>query len=245
MKVSITTAAPGAFRTGIPASLDTARSWACRSRSSSTRTSRRTLLRRRQSRAAGGQARSAARSKGRHVGYTCELMAKAIDQSALDLPLTAEDKERFVTFLVSEGTWTPRTMRTRRTAREGQATRTTSRRSCSRASAIVSDPSSTGREWRRCSSPSAAWIRSRRGFSGSSATRSRLAPRSSRFISRPRREGRLQEPQDRRDDGSLGRLLRVLPAAHDTQPPRRQSFARNDGGRKSTPYSPSAKMGSR
>ena len=37
------------------------------------------------------------------IGYTCELMAKAINQSALDVPLTAEDKERFVTFLVSEG----------------------------------------------------------------------------------------------------------------------------------------------
>ena len=37
------------------------------------------------------------------IGYTCELMAKAIDQNALDMPLTAEDKERFVTFLVSEG----------------------------------------------------------------------------------------------------------------------------------------------
>jgi monoamine oxidase len=37
------------------------------------------------------------------IGYTCELMAKAVSQDALDLPLTAEDKERFVTFLVSEG----------------------------------------------------------------------------------------------------------------------------------------------
>jgi monoamine oxidase len=37
------------------------------------------------------------------LGYTCELMTKAIDQSKLDLPLSAEDKERFVTFLVNEG----------------------------------------------------------------------------------------------------------------------------------------------
>ena len=37
------------------------------------------------------------------IGYTCELMAKAIDQAQLDRPLTAQDKERFVTFLVSEG----------------------------------------------------------------------------------------------------------------------------------------------
>jgi monoamine oxidase len=37
------------------------------------------------------------------LGYTCELMAKAVNQDALDLPLTKDDKERFVTFLVSEG----------------------------------------------------------------------------------------------------------------------------------------------
>lgn len=37
------------------------------------------------------------------LGYTCELMAKALDQDHLDVALTAADKERFVTFLVSEG----------------------------------------------------------------------------------------------------------------------------------------------
>jgi monoamine oxidase len=37
------------------------------------------------------------------LGYTCELMAKVVDQGKLDLPLSAEDKERFVTFLVTEG----------------------------------------------------------------------------------------------------------------------------------------------
>jgi monoamine oxidase len=37
------------------------------------------------------------------LGYTCELMAKAVNQDGLDLPLTADDKERFVTFLISEG----------------------------------------------------------------------------------------------------------------------------------------------
>jgi monoamine oxidase len=37
------------------------------------------------------------------VGYTCELMAKAINKDTLDVPLTADDKEKFVTFLVSEG----------------------------------------------------------------------------------------------------------------------------------------------
>jgi monoamine oxidase len=37
------------------------------------------------------------------IGYTCELMAKAVNTDTLDLPLTPVDKERFVTFLVSEG----------------------------------------------------------------------------------------------------------------------------------------------
>jgi monoamine oxidase len=37
------------------------------------------------------------------LGYTCELLSKAIDTDALDLPLTAADKERFVGFLVNEG----------------------------------------------------------------------------------------------------------------------------------------------
>ena len=37
------------------------------------------------------------------IGYTCELMAKALDQNTLDVPLTAQDKERFVSFLINEG----------------------------------------------------------------------------------------------------------------------------------------------
>src|SRR5690606_10166807 len=37
------------------------------------------------------------------LGHTCELMAKAVNESALDLPLTADDKERLVSFLVSQG----------------------------------------------------------------------------------------------------------------------------------------------
>ncbi len=37
------------------------------------------------------------------VGYTSELLAKAVSTDALDLPLTAEDKERLVAFLVTEG----------------------------------------------------------------------------------------------------------------------------------------------
>jgi monoamine oxidase len=37
------------------------------------------------------------------IGHTNELLAKAIDQRALDLPLTNEDKKRFVDFLVGQG----------------------------------------------------------------------------------------------------------------------------------------------
>src|SRR5262245_28679077 len=37
------------------------------------------------------------------IGYTNELIIKAIDQHQLDLPFTTEDKQKFVSFLVSEG----------------------------------------------------------------------------------------------------------------------------------------------
>jgi monoamine oxidase len=37
------------------------------------------------------------------IGHTNELLVKAIDQRRLDLPLTDEDKQRFVDFLVSQG----------------------------------------------------------------------------------------------------------------------------------------------
>ena len=37
------------------------------------------------------------------IGHTNELLVKAIDQRQLDLPLTAEDQQRFIAFLVSEG----------------------------------------------------------------------------------------------------------------------------------------------
>jgi monoamine oxidase len=37
------------------------------------------------------------------IGHTCELLAKAVSQDALDLPLTADDKERFMAFLVNQG----------------------------------------------------------------------------------------------------------------------------------------------
>jgi monoamine oxidase len=37
------------------------------------------------------------------LGYTCELLAKAVNQDKLDRKLTKDDKESFVTFLVAEG----------------------------------------------------------------------------------------------------------------------------------------------
>src|SRR5262249_2701094 len=37
------------------------------------------------------------------IGYTCELMAKCVNKDALDMPLTKDDKEKFVAFLVNEG----------------------------------------------------------------------------------------------------------------------------------------------
>src|SRR5919201_6311416 len=37
------------------------------------------------------------------IGYTNELLVKAINQHQLDLPLTADDTQRFVNFLVAQG----------------------------------------------------------------------------------------------------------------------------------------------
>jgi monoamine oxidase len=37
------------------------------------------------------------------IGHTNELIAKAIDQRQLDLPLTAEDRDKFVTYLTAHG----------------------------------------------------------------------------------------------------------------------------------------------
>ena len=43
------------------------------------------------------------------LGHVNELLVKAIDQNKLDMPMTAEDKDRFVKFLVSEGYLDPTT----------------------------------------------------------------------------------------------------------------------------------------
>lgn len=40
-------------------------------------------------------------------GYTTELLAKALDQNALDLPMTQEDKEKIIEYLIAEGSLDP------------------------------------------------------------------------------------------------------------------------------------------
>jgi monoamine oxidase len=47
--------------------------------------------------------------KGDMLGHVNELLVKAIDQNKLDMPMTAEDKDRFVKFLVGEGYLDPTT----------------------------------------------------------------------------------------------------------------------------------------
>ena len=47
--------------------------------------------------------------KGDMLGHVNELLVKAIDQNKLDLPMTAEDKDRFIRFLVTEGYLDPTT----------------------------------------------------------------------------------------------------------------------------------------
>ena len=71
------------------------------------------------------------------IGYTCELMAKAIDQDTLDMPLTAEDKERFVDVPRQRGLSRLRRSRLQEEQRRAdRAIRTTSRRCSSPASAL-------------------------------------------------------------------------------------------------------------
>ena len=43
------------------------------------------------------------------LGHVNELLVKAIDQSRLDMPMSADDKDRFIRFLVSEGYLDPTT----------------------------------------------------------------------------------------------------------------------------------------
>ena len=78
------------------------------------------------------------------MGYTCELMAKAVNQDTLDLPLTAAGQGAVRHLPGQRGLsrfCRPRVQEEPPVA--DQATRTTSTRCCSPASAIAFDPSST------------------------------------------------------------------------------------------------------
>ena len=185
-KVSITTEARGAFRTGTPASSATARSWACRSRSSSTRTSRPTSIFEGDNIGPLASKRVRLREvKADMIGYTCELMAKAVNQDALDMPLTAEDKERFVTFLVSEGYLDSADRAYRKNTARGPGDPNDFRALLQSGfgNRIRSVIEGTGHG---ADVPARRWHGpvSERRFSGSSATRSRSASRSSRFVRR-------------------------------------------------------------
>ena len=133
------------------------------------------------------------------MGYTCELMAKAINQDTLDMPLTAEDKERFVTFLVSEGYLDSADHAYKKNAGRGPGrSRTTSARSCSPVSATGSAPSSTARDMAPMFQPVGGMDQFPKGFQRKlgrqdhARRRDRVDPAVDR-----RREGRLQERQDR------------------------------------------------
>ena len=166
------------------------------------------------------------------IGYTCELMAKVVDQGALDMPLSAEDKERFVTFLVTEGYLDSADRAYKKTTARGPGDPHDFRvllQSGLRQS--DSGRSSKGRGRRRCSSQSAAWIKFPKAFQRQLGDKITLRRRD-RLDSpeRQRREGGLSERQDRCSNGNCRRLLRLVPAADDPQQSRRQPGARDDGG---------------
>ena len=122
------------------------------------------------------------------IGYTNELLVKAIDQGQLDLPLTAEDKQRFVSYLVAQGylDTSDRAVQGVRHSRAGQR-RTTSPPCCGpvSASACARCLRRAGRRRRRCFSRSAGWTSFPRASSARSApAASRSMPTCSRSTNR-------------------------------------------------------------
>ena len=103
------------------------------------------------------------------IGHTNELLAKAIDQRRLDVPLTAEDQQRLVG--VSRRARLSQTPRTARTKPSPLADPANTVRvdvpCCNRASATrcVRFPPATARPPRRCFIPWAGWISSRKDSS--------------------------------------------------------------------------------
>ena len=120
------------------------------------------------------------------IGHTNELLAKAIDQRRLDVPLTAEDQQRLVGYLVAQGYLSSSDRaykafahsRTRNTVRVERAC-------CNRALALdcVRFPPATARQPRRCFIRWAGWISSRKASSARlAAPASPSTPTSSRCI---------------------------------------------------------------
>ena len=106
------------------------------------------------------------------IGHTNELLVKAIDQHQLDLPLTAEDKQRFVSYLVAQGYLdsSDHAYKALSNARRRRPLRR-SARCCSRVSAAGCDrsPARSGTSAAPMFHPSAAWTRFASGSSARSA----------------------------------------------------------------------------
>ena len=169
------------------------------------------------------------------IGYTNELLAKAIDQHKLDMPLTAEDKERFVNFLVSEG-YLDRPTHDLQGVRErgpGDPYDFSALLQSGFGNRMRSVPSMRRHRRRRCSSRSAAWTSSRRASSARSARRrSRFdAEVQSIHQNDTRREGRLLDTKSGQEDRAHRRLLVVCLPLPILAEPRRQPVARDDGRR--------------
>ena len=98
------------------------------------------------------------------VGYTNELLLKAIDQRRLDLPLSTEDGDRFVRYLAAQGYLDATTHVYKAFSNRGPGELHDFAALLREASPPVCGRSrrSTGRPRRRCSSRSAAWTKSRR-----------------------------------------------------------------------------------
>ena len=101
------------------------------------------------------------------TGQINELFVKALDQQKLDLPLTADDQKRIANYLSARATSITTREPTRRSRIAVRAIRISWRICCAGRSRSGCDRCrrSKARPRRRCSSRSAAWIRSRRASS--------------------------------------------------------------------------------
>ena len=117
------------------------------------------------------------------LGHVNELLVKAIDQNKLDMPMTAEDKDRFVRFLVSEGYLDPTTKTYKAIGESGRQPYDTNAllKAGYRQPLPLGSAHGRHRRPRRSSSRLAAWTSSRRASHARSATRSSPSvPRCSR-----------------------------------------------------------------